>query len=178
MVAYIVRWIFRNVEQTLKTLYNNMTRQGSTDNRDKALTLFTIPFSHYLDLDSVKQSRNTNTRDQCKRNVRVNWSLIGHRAALFSGKETELLPTTAQRNCTSNTGYIVGEIGIGTMNVSSLGISSSEREQATMTSPRRGTDLQSGWSNEGNTDVGSRMRLNGIDFGVSSDTHLPPSTGR
>ena len=51
--------------------------------------------------------------------------------------DTELSPTTAPDNYSVGTGEIAGNIGMEKIDVSALGISSSEPDQATIGSPYR-----------------------------------------
>ena len=109
----------------------------------------------------------------------MNRSVIGQHAVFSSGNESELLPTTAERNRVVGTGEIAGDVGIGTMDVSTSGTSSSKRDQGRSTSPCRRTAPHRQGDDEGNTEFIGRRQLNTRDFGgVSHDARLPPSTSR
>ena len=143
------------------------------------MPLFARHFFQYFEWESERKSKNTSAREQRRRNIRVNRSVIGQHAALSSGNDSELLPTSAERNRIVGTGEIAGDIGFGTIDVSPSGTSSSERDQRIHTSPRRRKDPHRRGDDEGDTEFIGRRRLNHSDFGgVSPDARLPPSTSR
>jgi hypothetical protein len=160
-------------------VYSNRPHQSDADNTEEELPLFARHFFHYFEWESERRSRTTSAREHRRRNVRVDRYVIGQQAALSSGNDSELLPTSAERNRIVGTGEIAGDIGFGTIDVSPSGTSSSERDQRRSTSPRRRTAPHRRGEDERDTEFIGRRRLNHNDFGgVSPDARLHPSTSR